>query len=248
MFGRRKRMDKDIEQLRGWMEESKKTVAVTGSGISYLYGVGRLKRLTNRSDMMRSLTPGYVREHPEEYYAVMKEAFLDATFGMGPSKVHRQMVELEKRGMLHGIITQNMDYLHELAGSTNVVGFQGDFSDNVCVGCGERVKDVNVWNVGKAPRCPKCGAPLMPSNFDREAPFHDAEYSARMKKAQDMLSDADLVLIIGTSGFMSEQYMAKLNKNAKLVQINPGRTAFDPMMDINIREDADKVFDKILNG
>ncbi len=241
-------MDEQVRQLKEYMDKSTNTVAVTGSGISYLYGMTRLKQATNRMDMMRKLSPKYVSKNPEDFYALMKDAFLDATFKLGPSPVHRQLAEFEKRGMLYGIVTQNLDCLHQIAGSTNVIEFQGSFDDNICVECGERVYDYNVWNEGKAPRCPKCGAPIMPATFDRDYAAHDQEYEARMNQAADMIAAADLVMIMGTTGFMSENYMAKVTPQTTLVQINPSSTRFDSIVELNIRGDAESVFNEILGA
>ncbi|MCD8205989.1 MAG: hypothetical protein LUD29_05195 [Clostridia bacterium] len=238
------KLDKFLELVKS----SKKTVAITGAGISYLYGVGRLKKMVDRQSMMGILSPEYVKANPDKFYEVVNEAFLDATFGKGPSKVHTQLRELEKKGRLHGIITNNMDCLHQAAGSASVVEIQGGFDDNICVSCGMRVYDYKVWGGGKAPRCPGCGAPLMPANFCRTSASHDAEFSARMEKAADMLSDADLIVIIGTTGFLSENYMTRVNPKAVLVQINPGSTKFDAVADMNIREDAAKVLDFVLEN
>ncbi|MCD8199425.1 MAG: hypothetical protein LUD25_00435 [Coriobacteriaceae bacterium] len=239
-------MDEQIETLRKYMEESKKTVAITGAGISYLYGVGRLKQQTSRAEMTSKLSPRYVKKNPDEFYALMKDAFLDATFEKGPGPVHKQLVELEKKGLLQGIITQNMDCLHTAAGSTNVVEFQGSFADNVCVDCGKRYNDYTVWGHGEIPRCPECGGPLMPANFNRRASGHDSEFKDRMEAAADMLSDAELVIVIGTTGFLSEEYMYRMNPQARLVQINPSPTKFDQMATMNIHEDAEKVLGAIL--
>ncbi len=240
-------MDDQVRQLKEYMDNSNYTVAVTGAGISYMYGMGRLKQQTNRMDLMRKLTPQYVKKHPDKFYEMMKDAFLDATFEMGPGPVHKQLVELEKRGLLQGIVTQNMDCLHSVAGSTNVIEFQGSFADNVCVDCGEHYNDYTVWNQGEAPRCPKCGGPLMPANFYRDSPTHDSDYQERMNRAADMLAQADLIIVIGTTGFMSEYYMSKVRPDTIIVQINPGSTVFDQMATLNIRRDAQQVFDEILN-
>ncbi|MCD8200900.1 MAG: hypothetical protein LUD47_02410 [Clostridia bacterium] len=241
-------MEKNQEKLLEWVKDSKKTVAITGAGISYLYGVGRLKQMVSRPDMMGILSPEYVRTNPEGFYATMKSAFLDATFGKGPSPVHRQLYEMEQRGLLHGIITNNMDCLHQAAGSSDVVEIQGGFDDNICLACGRHFYDYTVWNEGELPRCPECGGPMMPANFCRTSPGHDKEFSARINKAADMLSDADLIVIIGTTGFLSEEYMTRVNPKAKLVQINPGSTKFDRAVDMNIREDAESVLDYVLKN
>ncbi len=239
-------MDEPIRQLKEYMDASTNTVAVTGSGISYLYGMRRLKSQTNRMDLMRRLTPHYVKNNPEEFYALMKDSFLDATFEMGPGPVHRQLAELEKRGKLQGIVTQNMDCLHTIAGTEHVVEIMGSFMESRCVDCGATYHDVNLWNQGKAPRCPACGAPLLPSNFDRSSPTYNQDSKQRMDDAAEMIARARLVLIIGTTGFRSDEYLARLNPSTTLVQINPGSTVFDSMVNLNIRMDAEKVFDQIL--
>ncbi len=239
-------MDQQVRQLKEYMDASNNTVAVTGSGISYMYGMRRLKSQTNRMDLMRKLTPKYVKSHPDEFYSMMKDSFLDATFEMGPGPVHKQLAQLEEQGKLAGIVTQNMDCLHTLAGSKNVVEIMGSFSDNTCMDCGTEYHDVTVWNHGEAPRCPKCGGLLMPSNFDRNSPNSGNNAKKRMERAADMISKAELVIIIGTTGFRSDEYMARLNPSTKLVQINPGSTVFDQMVHLNIRMDAEKVFDQIL--
>ncbi len=238
-------MDEQVKQLKEYMDASTDTVAVTGSGISYMYGMRRLKQQTNRADLMRKLTPQYVKKHPDEFYALMKDSFLDATFEMGPGPVHKQLAELEKRGKLQGIVTQNMDCLHTLAGSTNVVEIMGSFIDNTCMDCGRQYHDVMLWSHGEAPRCPECGGLLMPSNFDRSSNANKNSKD-RMDRAADMIAQAQLVLIIGTTGFRSEEYLARLRPETTLVQINPGSTEFDRMVKLNIKKDAEEVFSQIL--
>ncbi len=241
-------MDANILQLKEYVRQSQDTVAITGAGISYLYGMSRLKQQTNRMDLMHRLSPQYVKKHPEEFYRMMYTAFLEATFEKGPSTVHRQLAEMEERGMLSGIVTQNMDCLHTVAGSKNVVEFQGSFADNVCVDCGERVEDYTVWGHGEAPRCPKCGAPLMPANFSRGLGGNSRESAELMNRAASMIAGADLAIIIGTTGFRSEEYLSQVTSRTTLVQINPGSTRFDDMVQLNLRMDAAAVLDEILSG
>ncbi|MCD8204530.1 MAG: hypothetical protein LUC16_01715 [Coprobacillus sp.] len=236
-----RKMSKEIDTLVDLLKTSNFIVAVTGSGISYLYGMSRLKgSITNRASLMNMLTPDYVSAHSEEFFTMMWNAFLEATFVKGPSKVHYQLVELERKGKLQGIVTQNLDCLHTIAGSTNVIEFQGTFADNVCISCGEKVYDYNVWNEGHAPRCPKCGAPLMPSNF---ASRPDA---SKMQKAIELISRADLILVIGTTGFRSDEYLSKMKREAKLVQINPSPTMFNSIATLNIKEPAEDVLSEVL--
>ncbi len=241
-------MKREYAQLKDYMEQSQKTVAVTGAGISYLYGMRRLKQSVGRMNAGRIFSASYVRKNPEKFYAVMKDAFLDATFVKGPSAVHRQLAELERQGKLCGIVTQNLDCLHTIAGSQNVIEFQGSFRDNVCIDCGERCYDYQVWNQGKMPRCEKCGAPLMPTAFCRESGAGSDVSRESMRKAADLIAQADLVLVIGTTGFRSEEYLSRMRAGTKLVQINPSATQFDQIADLNIRADAAEALDAVLNG
>jgi len=241
-------MKREYAQLKEYMDQSSGTVAVTGAGISYLYGMRRLKQSVGRMNAGRIFSAAYVRKNPEKFYAVMKDAFLDATFVKGPSTVHRQLAELERKGKLCGIVTQNLDCLHTIAGSQNVIEFQGSFRDNVCIDCGARYYDYQVWNQGKMPRCEKCGAPLMPTAFCRDSSA-SAEFTREsMRKAADLISQADLVLVIGTTGFRSEEYLSRMRAGTKLVQINPSATQFDQIADLNIRADAAEALDAVLNG
>ncbi|MCC8077655.1 MAG: hypothetical protein LIO60_04810 [Oscillospiraceae bacterium] len=238
----------EYSQLKDYMGQSNRTVAVTGAGISYLYGMRRLKQSVGRMNAGRIFSASYVRKEPEKFYAVMKDAFLDATFVKGPSTVHKQLAELERQGKLYGIVTQNLDCLHTVAGSQNVIEFQGSFRDNICIGCGNRCYDYRVWNRGHMPRCEKCGAPMMPTAFYRESGAGNDVSRENMRKAADLISQADMVLVIGTTGFRSEEYLSRMRAGTKLVQINPSATQFDQIADLNIRADAAEALNTVLNG
>ncbi len=69
-----------------------------------------------------------------------------------------------------------------------------------------------------------------------------------MKKAQEMISEADLVIIIGTTGFRSDEYLRKMRKDTKLVQINPSETPLDNVADWNIHADAAEVLKEVMDG
>ncbi len=98
------------------------------------------------------------------------------------------------------------------------------------------------------PRCEKCGAPLMPTAFCRDADVSSDISRDNMKKAVDLIAGAGLILVIGTTGFRSEEYLSRMKPETKLVQINPSGTQFDRIADLNIRADAAEVLDAVLNG
>jgi len=239
-------MTEEYRNLNEYINQSNRTVAVTGAGISYLYGMRRLKQSVGMMNARRVFSVSYVRKNPEKFYQIIKDAFLDATFIKGPSTVHKQLAELESQGKIYGIVTQNMDCLHTIAGSKNVVEFQGSFRDNICVGCGNRSFDYRVWNQGHMPCCEKCGEPLMPTGFCMDIGIRDSVSKENMGKAADMISEADLVLVIGTTGFRSDEYLSRMKPETKLVQINPSPTEFDRIANLNIRADAAKALEAVL--
>ncbi|MCC8128240.1 MAG: hypothetical protein LIO92_12760 [Clostridiales bacterium] len=240
-------MSYEYNQLKKYMDQSSQTVVVTGAGISYLYGMRRLKQAVGIGNARRIFSAAYVRKNPEEFYRIMKNAFLDATFIKGPSKVHQQLAQLERLGKIHGIVTQNLDCLHTIAGSQNVIEFQGSFRDNICIDCRNRTFDYQVWNQGHMPRCEKCGAPLMPVGFYNESAIHDSIAQENMNRAIHLIAGADLVIIIGTTGFRSGEYLSRMRPDTKLVQINPSETPLDRIASLNIRADAAEVLDAILS-
>ncbi len=242
-------MDEQVKKLKEYMDAAENTVAVTGAGISYMYGMRRFKQLAGQSGWTGKVSPKYIKAHPDEIYALFRDAFLEVTFDKGPGPVHVQLAELEKRGMVQGIVTQNLDYLHEMAGSVNVVAFMGSFADNICMDCGTQIHDINLWNQGEMPRCPKCGGYMLPvyfNRFGRRFGRGRGGDNPWMDRAADMIEKADLVLVIGTTGFHSDEYMARMRPSTKIVQINPGSTIFDQMAKLNLRMDAQQVFAQLL--
>ncbi|MCD8220709.1 MAG: hypothetical protein LUD07_00680 [Clostridiales bacterium] len=240
-------MSYEYNQLKKYMDQSRKTIVVTGAGISYLYGMRRLKQSVGIGNARRIFSSAYVRKNPEKFYRTMKNAFLDATFIKGPSTVHRQLAQLERLGKIHGIVTQNLDCLHTIAGSQNVIEFQGSFRDNICIDCRTRNFDYQVWNQGHMPRCEKCGAPLMPVSFYTESAIHDSIAQENMNKAIHLIAEADLVIVIGTTGFRSQEYLSRMKPETNLVQINPSETPLDRIATLNIRADAAEVLDTLLS-
>ncbi len=234
--------------LKEYIEQSKSTVAVTGAGISYFYGMRRLKQTQGRINAGRIFSASYVRKNPEKFYEIVRYSFLDATFIKGPSEVHKQLAELERDDKIRGIVTQNLDCLHTIAGSKNVIEFQGSFQDNICTGCENRTFDYKVWDQGHMPLCEKCGAPLMPTTFFKESKLSEEISRKKMKQAIDLISTADLVIIIGTTGFRSNEYLSRVKDEAKLIQINPSETQFDGLADLNIRANASEALDAVING
>ena len=122
-------MDEQILQLRDYINGSHYTVAITGAGISMAAGIMDFAHM-NFPLVLQMSSSAVLKSTPNHYYNMARKAFLDAMFENGPSVAHRKLAEYERRGLLQGIITTNIDCLHTLAGSVNVAEIQGSFGFN----------------------------------------------------------------------------------------------------------------------
>ncbi len=233
-------MEEEIEKLKTYIEESRNTAAITGAGISVSSG-GLTFDVSNAEAMEEMTAIGsedVLRNDPERYYRVLDQSFLHSMFVCGPDTAHRALARLEEEGKLKGIITTNVDCLHTIAGSKNVAEIQGSLQVNQCCDCGSRYDDYRIWSHGKVPECTKCGGKIWAFPFYSHVGLNNRE----VRHAQEMIAEAELILIIGSNGAYSGSYWPSRNRKAKIVQINPGRTYFDRMADLNIRRGADEVF------
>ncbi len=229
-------MNEQIEELYDALEESCFTIAITGAGISLAAGG------VTFSGMFKHGRPGWTSGDPQKAYQSYYDTFLRPTFEHGPTVAHLALAKLEEMGKLQGIITTNGDCIHTAAGSKNVAEIQGSFQVNVCTGCGKWIYDYEIWNHGKMPTCPDCGSVLEPfSSYS-----HIGLYEPALKEAREWMSKADLILIIGATGCYTSTYWDYKKPGAKIIQINPGRTYFDSEASLNIREEADPVFEELM--
>ena len=230
-------MNEQILQLQNYLNTSAYTIVVTGAGISMGAGIKDMEHM-NIVQTMQTSMEAMVRARPEHSYKLLQKSFLKAMFVTGPSIAHKKLADLENRGLVKGIITTNIDCLHSLAGSRNVAEIQGSYRINKCAGCGEQYNDVNIWNQGKAPRCQKCNGVILSFPVYSHIGMLHEDY----QKAARWMSQAELVIVAGSKG-MYGGYFDRINPRAKLVQINPKSTQFDRMAVLNIRKNADEVFD-----
>lgn len=230
--------DEQIQRLQEMLDRSEFTLVITGAGISIASGIPSFH--DGGMDMKKGFqfaSNSVLKATPEHYYRIVRELFLDAVFENGPSLSHRKLAELEGKGKVSGIITTNIDNLHSIAGSRNVAEIQGSFGVNVCLRCGRRNLDVNIWNQGHAPRC-ECGG--LYSCWQVYA--HIGLYDEAVRKAREWAERADLVIVAGTTGNYSSAYWNHISPRVQLVQINPTSTPFDASASLNIRKSCDEVF------
>ncbi|MCD8248573.1 MAG: hypothetical protein LUC60_01715 [Lachnospiraceae bacterium] len=216
-----------IQKLADYIDRSENIVATTGAGISVAGGgvTYRQMRFARLGSGGGSFLPTY----------------LETMFSYEPSFAHYALADLEKEGKLIGIITTNVDCMHTIAGSRNVAEIQGSLQVNCCKKCGRHYDTYEIWRQKELPLCESCGGSIQPWPLYSHIGLWDED----VRKARNWISKADLILVIGTHGNYGGVYWDYRRRDAVIVQINPGHTAFDRVADLNIREGSDEVFQKL---
>ncbi len=200
--------------------------AFTGAGISVESGIPPFRGpggLWERHDP-RLLELDYFRLHPLECWELLRELFYDHLSEAQPNEAHRVLARWEARGLLKAVITQNIDNLHVLAGSREVIEFHGNTRNLSCLRCGQSTAAGSVDLLQLPPRC-ACGGVLKPDVvfFGENIP-----QSARLA-AEEAIDRADLLLVIGSTGEVypaaSLPYRAA-ERGARIIEINPLPSCF----------------------
>jgi len=176
-------------------------VALTGAGISVPSGIPDFRSPgTGIWEHVDSMAVAHIdawRADPERFWSFYGERF--ATLGdKRPNGAHEALVELERRGMLDGVVTQNIDMLHRRAGTRELVEVHGSIASSSCLACGRRFELQEVIarlaGDGVVPAC-DCGRPLKPD----VVLFGELLPAAAIDRASELASRADLLLCIGSS-------------------------------------------------
>lgn len=218
--------DKDIERLADAIAAARKTVALSGAGMSVESGIASFRGKGGLWEKYNPEEYGHIttlRHHPEKAWIMLKEMQLEIMKAK-PNKGHYALAELEKLGYLSLIITQNVDGLHHVAGSKEVVEFHGNLQTVGCMDCGYTVPSSEVRLETIPPRCAKCKGPVKPDAVF----FGEAIPSEALVRANKDSRECDLMLVIGTSAAVypaaSMPEIAK-SSGANVVEINPTETA-----------------------
>lgn len=233
-------MKKEIESLKKVIDSGNKIVAITGAGISMSAGIKDMEHLDFFSTL-QMMSETMLKMNPKHYYNIVRKGFLDAAFSSHGTVTHKKLAELEHNGKVTGIITTNIDCMHTLAGSVNVAEIQGSFQINKCLKCGNMYHDIDLWNRGNAPKCLKCGGAICPFPVYSKVGVYDPA----IRKARKWISEADVILIIGSKGMYGNTYFQNRNIHAKIVQINPKNTGFENIAMLNIHNKTDEIFEHI---
>jgi len=238
-------LDKAIDLI----VNSRYTVAFTGAGISVESGIPPFR---GENGLWSKYDPNVLdlnnfHVNPIEAWKVIKEIFYDFFGEAKPNDAHFALAELEMRGIVKAVITQNIDNLHYEAGSKEVYEFHGNSRMLVCPYCSKRynAKEVNLVEI---PLCDHCHAVLKPDFIF----FGEGIPEMAYKKSFEAAKNADLVIIIGSTGEVvpasSVPPFAKQN-GATVIEINPEKTLFtNSITDIFLQGKATEVMNELLIG
>ena len=157
------------------------------------------KGLWERVDPMEVAHIDAFRRDPDRFWSFYSERFMSLRDKL-PNRAHEAVAELERRGLVRAVITQNIDRLHRAAGSADVIEVHGSIEHSVCMECGgkfalERVVEMIEAEAGVAPECTTCISPLKPD----VVLFGEFLPEAALRRAHDLAAEADLMLCIGSS-------------------------------------------------
>lgn len=241
--GREKAFRDAAEALR----TRRNAVALTGAGISVDSGIPAFRGaqgMWEKYDPMEYATIGAFHRDPGKVWTMLAE-MVDILSRASPNAAHRALAELEGMGVLRSVITQNVDGLHQAAGSRKVVEFHGNAFELLCLSCRNRYPSREKVREGIPPQC-ECGAILKPDLvlFGEPIPWSAQE------EAEAEANAARILLVVGTSAQVSpacEIPAAAMHAGALIVEINPEETPLTrSVTDIHIRENAGSALAKIL--
>ncbi len=233
----------DYKKAAKIIETSKFLVAFTGAGISVESGIPPFRGPTGLWSKYdpKILDINFFLTNPDISWKYIKEIFYDYMQNVNPNIAHYFLAKLENKGLLKGTITQNIDNLHQKAGSKNVVEFHGSASKLECIKCKRKFSLNSVSLESLPPLCPKCGGILKPDFvFFGEAIPKDA-----FEKSLFLMQNADVLLVIGTTGEIMPAselpYIAKDN-GAKIIEINIQKSNYtNKITDVFLKDKATEV-------
>lgn len=241
--------DTAVAELAAILSRARRAIAFTGAGISVESGIPHFRGeggLWTQFDPYKVAHIDTFRRDPAQYWTYsLNHRRTDAE----PNPAHRALVELERRGQLVAVVTQNTDGLHQTAGSRRVIELHGSSHGVVCLDCERRFPRVEIDRLNREqcpPTCPACGGRFLKPTV---VLFGEALPMDALHEAQSLAMAADLVLIVGSS---LQVYPAAgiprlaLEHGAELGIVNAEPTPFDDRAAVVIHGKAGEVLPEIL--
>lgn len=236
-------MNEKIQELQQIIDNSNHIVFFTGAGVSTASGIPDFRSTDGLYNQKYQFPPEeilshhFFKQHTEEFFRFYRDKMLYPD--VKPSFVHQYIATLEKRNKKVTIITQNIDGLHQLAGSTNVLELHGSVLRNTCMQCHTKYPLDEILKMDTVPHCPKCNGIIKPDVVLYEEGLDETI----LNQALHALQTADTCIVLGTSLVVYPAAgLLRYFGGDKLVLINRDQTSYDSTADLTIHDDFINIF------
>lgn len=238
-------MDK-INKLQNIIDSSDNIVFFGGAGVSTESGIPDFRSVDGLYNQKYDYPPEEILSHTffmnkrEEFYRFYKDKMLE--LDIEPNAAHKKLAELEEAGKLKAVVTQNIDGLHQKAGSKIVYELHGTVHKNYCMSCGKFFDARYVKAAEKIPYCDECGGIVKPDVVLYEEGLDDKT----VRGAVNSIANADVLIIAGTSlTVYPAAGMIRYFGGSSLVLINRDPTPMDTAADLVLHDKVGKIFGQL---
>ncbi len=238
-------LEKSMETLKRWVEESDNIVFFGGAGVSTESGIPDFRSVDGLYHQSYKYPPetmlshSFYRTHKQEFFDFYRDKLI--VKGVKPNVTHITLARLEEEGKLKAVVTQNIDGLHQMAGSKTVFELHGSTLRNYCEKCGKFYGVEKIEEEAGIPRC-SCGGDIKPDVVLYEEGLDDNVVSGAIKA----ISEADMLIVGGTSlTVYPAAGMLRYYRGNKLVLINKSKTAYDKEANLVLNCGLGEVFSKL---
>lgn len=235
----------NLEKLKTWVQESKRIVFFGGAGVSTESGIPDFRSVDGLYNQKFDYPPETIISHsffmknPEYFFRFYREKMLP--LGFSPNVTHKKLAQWEEAGKLTAVITQNIDGLHQKAGSHRVLELHGSVLRNYCMKCHKSYSAEYVKNSQGICRC-DCGGIVKPD----VVLYEESLDSQVLEKSIYAIAQCDLLIVGGTSlTVYPAAGLLRYYPGHRLVLINRDETPYDNQADLVLHESLGKVFEQL---
>lgn len=240
-------MTEQMEQFLQWIKESDNIVFFGGAGVSTESGIPDFRSVDGLYHQEYDYPPETILSHTfymqntPEFYRFYRNKML--CLSAKPNAAHEKLAELEAAGKLKAVITQNIDGLHQAAGSRTVLELHGSVHRNYCQKCGKLFDAEYILNSKECPVCDACGGAVKPD----VVLYEEGLDNETMRQSVYYISNADVLIIGGTSlAVYPAAGLIDYYRGNKLVLINKSATPMDRRANLRIEGKIGEVFSQII--
>lgn len=239
-------MTSEVTQLQEAIDKFENIVFFGGAGVSTESGIPDFRSVDGLYNQQYDYPPETILSHtffmnnPQEFYRFYQAKMLCDT--AKPNAAHRKLAELEQTGKLKAVITQNIDNLHQMAGSRNVLELHGSVHRNHCMKCGKFYDFAYMKNSQGVPKCQECGGTIKPD----VVLYEEGLDNTTINRSVQAISAAQVLIIGGTSlAVYPAAGLIDYFQGKKLIVINKAPTPRDRQADLVSSQPIGEVFSQI---